>query len=209
MSSNGLLSDQQWRALGWRGKKLCVPPSSEPRKSAKSWAAHSWSNSARGGGTASGVLAAKDYPKGLKAYLDNIRGEDGGIDTRGATEAFTDAGQYSPGTVGAAGILADPLNLAPVGKVGKAPALAGDLLTALKAGDVGAVGGRLGQAARAYPGALQDEATDVAKAVENLGPVARQAGKAALSRGVSLLPSEKGFAFSDALGDGLLYRHLP
>ena len=42
------------------------------------------------------------------AYLENVRKEGGGLDTRRATEAFTDAGDYSPGTVGAAGVIADP-----------------------------------------------------------------------------------------------------
>ena len=72
------------------------------------------------GGLSAGLLRgvdtqelAQDYIGQAQSFMENIRAPDGGLDFQGATRAATDTGEYSPGVVGLAGVLGDPLNLIP------------------------------------------------------------------------------------------------
>ena len=84
----------------------------------------------------------EDYREGGKAFAGNLRGEDGGVDFRGAVDRGTDAMELDPYVAGLAGIVGDPTNLIPGAaftKAGKAAA---------KGAEAGAqVAGRAGAAA--------------------------------------------------------------
>ena len=112
-----------------------------------------------GGDPRSGTLSR--YLQGGEAYLNALRGSEGGLDIRGATKAYTDAGDYDPGVVGASGILFDPLNALPFGKAGKLPGFLDEMLRAGRGGEVQNILRQLMQAGKGYPGAMADEVRDV------------------------------------------------
>ena len=103
---------------------------------------------------------ASDYIQGGKAFLDNIRGEDG-VDFRGATEAATDAMDVDPYVAGAAGILFDPTNLIPFVAAPKALQAGRRVVQAGRAAGVGEgvkqAGREAAAGARGFPGALREE----------------------------------------------------
>ena len=147
-----------------------------------------------------GAGAVPRYLEGGRAYMDALRAQDGGLDVRGATKAFTDAGDYSPGVVGASGILADPLNLLPFGKAGRAPGFIDDLLRMGRSGDLGAILRQLGEAGRGYPGAMVDEVRDVERFFGGLGGRLKSAGRTLL-KGADAAPAQAGQAPAPTLSE--------
>ena len=107
-------------------------------------------------GTPAGPDTLSDYAKQFQAYRKNIRGSDGGLDFKGATEAATAAPGYDKYVVGAAGLLADPTNLIPGKAVTAIPKAAARVGQAAKGG-VRAAATQVGREAvsgvKAYPGA--------------------------------------------------------
>ena len=122
-----------------------------------------------GGSIAALPLSA--YLAEAKAFAENLRAEDGGLDFRGATEAATDTGDYSRGVVGAAGIIGDPLNLIPgigftklprgIGKAGRAAVKAGDAPAARGVGAVDEVVPAVDAPPQAFDDAIEQIAPEV------------------------------------------------
>ena len=137
----------------------------------------------------------EDYRAQARGAGQNIRAEDGGLALAEAYRAATDEAGYPPGMVGTSEAVFDPFNFVPYGAAGRAArglGQIGEAVTAAKA--TGGTGrgleallresGRQGGAAlRAYPGAMQQEALDVARVGAVLG-----AGGAGLAASGATLP---------------------
>ena len=112
------------------------------------------------------------YSRQFRTFFDELRQPDGGLDFAGATHKATDAGDYYPGVVGAAGVIGDPLNLLPYGKTGQVAKGVGRITQAAKEGlrpGVTQAGREAVAGAMGYPAAMGQEAEDVGRLAQGAG----------------------------------------
>ena len=120
------------------------------------------------------------YQREWKAFLDNLRSDDGGVDVRGATKAGTTAADVSPYVAGTAGVVFDPLNLVPGRAFAAGPQAAARVAQATSKGvKAGAkqAGKEVVGAVKAYPAAMAEEGEQIAEAAKFLGRSAEAGAK--------------------------------